>query len=49
MAPEYALNRLYSTKTDVYSLGVLIMEIITGKPNNGGALLPLVSLAFQFS
>ncbi|RLN39268.1 hypothetical protein C2845_PM01G37830 [Panicum miliaceum] len=41
MAPEYVLNGLYST-TDVYSFGVLIMEIITGKPNNGGALLPLV-------
>jgi len=46
MAPEYVLNELYSTKENLYSFGVLIIEIITGKPNNSNALLPLVSLAF---
>ncbi|KAL0877144.1 hypothetical protein Bca101_026849 [Brassica carinata] len=34
MAPEYAMNGLFSVKTDVYSFGVLVLEIITGKKNN---------------
>ena len=46
MAPEYALNGLYSTKMDVYSFGIILMEIIMGKPNYSGTLLLLVS---QFS
>ncbi|KAM7255190.1 hypothetical protein ACFE04_020431 [Oxalis oulophora] len=36
MAPEYAMEGLYSTKSDIYSFGVLILEIITGKKNTGG-------------
>ncbi|KAK8942681.1 Cysteine-rich receptor-like protein kinase 15 [Platanthera zijinensis] len=31
MAPEYALRGLFSTKSDVYSYGVLILEMITGR------------------
>ncbi|KAF8090843.1 hypothetical protein N665_0463s0002 [Sinapis alba] len=34
MAPEYAMNGQFSVKTDVYSFGVLVLEIITGKKNN---------------
>ncbi|KAJ0229934.1 Cysteine-rich receptor-like protein kinase 41 [Hirschfeldia incana] len=34
MAPEYAMNGQFSVKTDVYSFGVLILEIITGKKHN---------------
>ncbi|CAH2046395.1 unnamed protein product [Thlaspi arvense] len=34
MAPEYAMNGKFSVKTDVYSFGVLVLEIITGKRNN---------------
>ncbi|KAM3701680.1 hypothetical protein ACJW31_05G192600 [Castanea mollissima] len=34
MAPEYAMEGLYSTKSDVFSYGVLILEIISGKRNN---------------
>ena len=48
MAPEYALNGLLHKK-DVYGFGVLIMEIITGKPNNNNALLLLATLDFQSS
>ncbi|KAI0504969.1 hypothetical protein KFK09_015926 [Dendrobium nobile] len=33
MAPEYALRGLFSTKSDVYSYGVLVLEIITGQRN----------------
>ncbi|KAK9065157.1 hypothetical protein SSX86_016540 [Deinandra increscens subsp. villosa] len=31
MAPEYALEGLFSTKSDVYSFGVVVLEIISGK------------------
>jgi len=34
MAPEYALRGQYSIKSDIYSFGVLILEIITGRRNS---------------
>ncbi|CAN7123799.1 unnamed protein product, partial [Brassica rapa subsp. narinosa] len=34
MAPEYAMNGQFSVKTDVFSFGVLVLEIITGKKHN---------------
>jgi serine/threonine protein kinase len=30
MAPEYAMEGIFSTKSDVYSFGVLILEVVTG-------------------
>ncbi|XP_066394124.1 putative G-type lectin S-receptor-like serine/threonine-protein kinase At1g61610 [Miscanthus floridulus] len=30
MAPEYAMEGIFSIKSDVYSFGVLIMELVTG-------------------
>jgi len=33
-APEYALRGQYSIKSDIYSFGVLILEIITGRRNS---------------
>ncbi|KAG4199767.1 hypothetical protein ERO13_A05G167950v2 [Gossypium hirsutum] len=35
MAPEYALEGLFSNKSDVYSFGVLMLEILSGKKNRG--------------
>lgn len=33
MAPEYALNGYLSAKTDVFSFGVLVLEIVSGRKN----------------
>ncbi|KAM6553145.1 hypothetical protein CsatB_013907 [Cannabis sativa] len=33
ISPEYVKEGLYSTKTDVYSFGVLVLQIISGKRN----------------
>ncbi|XP_054817128.1 uncharacterized protein LOC129316778 [Prosopis cineraria] len=35
MAPEYAADGLYSVKSDVFSYGILVLEIICGKKNRG--------------
>ncbi|XP_061978205.1 cysteine-rich receptor-like protein kinase 10 [Populus nigra] len=35
MAPEYAMEGHYSTKSDVFSFGVILLEIITGRKNSG--------------
>ncbi|KAM1264125.1 hypothetical protein ACFX15_033526 [Malus domestica] len=33
MAPEYAIEGIYSVKSDVFSFGVLLLEITTGRKN----------------
>ena len=33
MAPEYALDGLFSVKSDIFSFGVVMLEIISGKKN----------------
>lgn len=33
MSPEYAMHGKYSVKSDVFSFGVLVLEILTGKKN----------------
>lgn len=33
MAPEYAMAGLFSVKFDVFSFGVLLLEIVSGKKN----------------
>ncbi|XVF27763.1 hypothetical protein REPUB_Repub14bG0136800 [Reevesia pubescens] len=35
MSPEYAMEGHFSMKSDAYSFGVLLLEIITGKKNGG--------------
>ncbi|XP_073133215.1 G-type lectin S-receptor-like serine/threonine-protein kinase At1g67520 [Henckelia pumila] len=34
MAPEYAMQGIFSLKSDVYSFGVLVLEIVSGRKNN---------------
>ncbi|XP_024027466.1 G-type lectin S-receptor-like serine/threonine-protein kinase At4g27290 isoform X1 [Morus notabilis] len=35
MAPEYAFDGLFSIKSDVFSFGILVLEIISGKRSRG--------------
>ena len=35
MSPEYAMDGVFSTKSDVFSFGVLVLEIVSGKKNRG--------------
>lgn len=34
MSPEYAMHGQFSVKSDVFSFGVLLLEIVTGHKNN---------------
>ena len=34
MSPEYASQGIFSTKSDVFSFGVLMLEILSGRRNN---------------
>ncbi|KZV53291.1 hypothetical protein F511_07585 [Dorcoceras hygrometricum] len=51
MAPEYAMRGQFSIKTDVFSFGVLVLEILTGQRNNafrnGENLEDLLSSAWR--
>ncbi|KAF3946766.1 hypothetical protein CMV_027002 [Castanea mollissima] len=35
MVPEYAMEGLFSIKSDIYSFGILLLEIASGKKNSG--------------
>ncbi|KAH0650010.1 hypothetical protein KY284_029922 [Solanum tuberosum] len=35
MSPEYALDGLFSIKSDVFSFGVVVLEIVSGRRNTG--------------
>ncbi|CAL5410955.1 unnamed protein product [Camellia sinensis] len=51
ISPEYAMRGQFSTKSDVFSFGVLILEIISGKKNNtfyqAGSAEDLLSYAWK--
>ncbi|XP_060965195.1 receptor-like serine/threonine-protein kinase SD1-8 [Cannabis sativa] len=50
MAPEYAFNGLFSTKSDVFSFGTLMLEILSGKKSRDlygkDSILNLIGLAW---
>ena len=35
MSPEYAMRGLFSDKSDVFSFGVLLLKIVSGRRNTG--------------
>lgn len=35
MSPEYALDGLFSVKSDIFSFGFMMLEIISGRKNTG--------------
>jgi serine/threonine protein kinase len=35
ISPEYMVHGRYSIKSDVFSFGVLVLEILSGKKNKG--------------
>ncbi|KAJ4816065.1 Serine/threonine-protein kinase [Rhynchospora pubera] len=39
MSPEYAMGGKMSVKSDVYSFGVILLEILSGRRNNGNLVL----------
>ncbi|PKA53006.1 Receptor-like serine/threonine-protein kinase SD1-8 [Apostasia shenzhenica] len=51
MSPEYAMEGLFSVKSDVFSFGVLVLEIISGKRNTTfhkyGKALNLLAYAWE--
>ncbi|XP_044973466.1 cysteine-rich receptor-like protein kinase 10 [Hordeum vulgare subsp. vulgare] len=51
MSPEYASEGIYSIKSDVFSFGVLLLEILSGKRNSGfhqyGDFLNLLGYSWQ--
>lgn len=52
MSPEYAMDGIFSVKSDVFSFGVLVLEIISGKKSRGifgtEPLLNLLSYVSSF-
>ncbi|XP_019171526.1 PREDICTED: cysteine-rich receptor-like protein kinase 10 [Ipomoea nil] len=50
MAPEYAMHGQFSVKSDVFSFGVLVLEILSGQKNicfrNGESVQDLLSYAW---
>uniref|UniRef100_A0A1D1Y4Z9 Receptor-like serine/threonine-protein kinase SD1-7 n=1 Tax=Anthurium amnicola TaxID=1678845 RepID=A0A1D1Y4Z9_9ARAE len=35
MSPEYAMDGVFSVKSDVFSFGVIVLEVLSGKKNRG--------------
>lgn len=49
MSPEYAMKGIFSVKSDVFSFGVLMLEIISGKRNTVTASSALLGIIEQVS
>ncbi|KAJ0966091.1 hypothetical protein J5N97_027229 [Dioscorea zingiberensis] len=52
MAPEYVMHGQFSVKSDVYSYGVMMLEIVTGRRNSGfqvsGSSIDLLSYVWRY-
>jgi hypothetical protein len=48
MAPEYAMQGQLSVKADVYSFGVLLLEVVTGRKNNDYNLSPEMQMLLEW-
>ncbi|KAK8675350.1 hypothetical protein V6N13_033419 [Hibiscus sabdariffa] len=52
MAPEYAMRGQFSVKSDVFSFGVIVLEILSGQKNNcfrdGETVEDLISCAWKY-
>jgi serine/threonine protein kinase len=50
MAPEYAMDGVFSTKSDVYSFGVLLLEVVTGiRRSSSGQIMGFPNLLVYVS
>ncbi|XP_056171984.1 cysteine-rich receptor-like protein kinase 10 isoform X2 [Syzygium oleosum] len=49
MAPEYAMEGQFSAKSDVFSFGVILLEIISGKKNSGFHLTKRATSLLKYS
>ncbi|KAG9159746.1 hypothetical protein Leryth_007760 [Lithospermum erythrorhizon] len=45
MSPEYALQGIFSEKSDVFSFGVVLLEIVTSQKNSGSCFQNSVNLS----
>ncbi|XP_028806165.1 cysteine-rich receptor-like protein kinase 15 [Neltuma alba] len=49
MAPEYAMRGLFSAKSDIFSFGVILLEIISGKRSSGFYATELASTLLAYA
>ena len=49
MSPEYAMNGIFSEKSDIYSFGVLMLEIVSGKKSSVFSSSSIITLIEQVS
>jgi len=48
MAPEYAMHGQLSAKADVYSFGILLLELMSGRKNTDFNLSPQTQFLLEW-